>query len=194
MCSVYVMSKLIPILKLREGTVFSHVCQSVCSGRVPMWSMPGPVQTCSLRDTPISVHLHLIMQGPLHLGWAGKWSFGIRPPSLTILAHLDLTLQGLPPPRAGWKVGGCASAKRPSCSLSSFWTSLHIYVLYTHNSYQGQIQDSPYEGAPTYKFSGFSQKLHEIKKILVRRGLAPGGPPWIRHYRIHKFSSKSSIL
>ena len=37
-------------------------------------------------------------------------------------------------------------------------------------------------GAPTYKFSRFSQKLHEIKKILVRgggrgEGRAPGAPP-----------------
>ena len=33
-------------------------------------------------------------------------------------------------------------------------------------------------GAPTYKFAGFSQKLHEIKKILIRRGgAAPGAPP-----------------
>ena len=39
------------------------------------------------------------------------------------------------------------------------------------------------EGAPTYKLAGFSQKLHEIKKILVRRGGAPGAPSWIRHCR-----------
>ena len=33
-------------------------------------------------------------------------------------------------------------------------------------------------GAPTYKFARFSQKLHEIKKILVRReGGAPRAPP-----------------
>ena len=38
------------------------------------------------------------------------------------------------------------------------------------------------EGAPTYKFAGFSQKLHEIKKILVRRR---GHPPLIRHCKIH---------
>ena len=31
-------------------------------------------------------------------------------------------------------------------------------------------------GAPTYKLAGFSQKLHEIKKILVHGG-APGAPP-----------------
>ena len=38
-------------------------------------------------------------------------------------------------------------------------------------------------GAPTYKFAGFSQKLQEIKKNLVRRGggRSPGAPPWIRH-------------
>ena len=29
-------------------------------------------------------------------------------------------------------------------------------------------------GVPTYKFAGFSQKLHEIKKILVPRGGVPG--------------------
>ena len=36
------------------------------------------------------------------------------------------------------------------------------------------------EGAPAYKFDRFSEKLHEIKKILVRWG-APGTPPWICH-------------
>ena len=29
-------------------------------------------------------------------------------------------------------------------------------------------------GVPTYKFAGFSQKLHEIKKSLVPRGGVPG--------------------
>ena len=32
-------------------------------------------------------------------------------------------------------------------------------------------------GAPTYKLAGFSQKLHEIKTILVHRGGAPLDPP-----------------
>ena len=36
--------------------------------------------------------------------------------------------------------------------------------------------------APTYTFS---QKLHEIKKILVRRGR----PPWIRHWLVSEISS-----
>ena len=31
-------------------------------------------------------------------------------------------------------------------------------------------------GASTYKFAGFSQKLHEIKKILVRRRGAGSAP------------------
>ena len=34
------------------------------------------------------------------------------------------------------------------------------------------------EGAPTYYFAKFSEKMHEIKKILDRRGgRAPGAPP-----------------
>ena len=37
-------------------------------------------------------------------------------------------------------------------------------------------------GAPTYKLARFSQKLHEIKKILVHGGgHVPGAPPCIRH-------------
>ena len=42
-------------------------------------------------------------------------------------------------------------------------------------------------GSPTYDFVKFSQKLHEIEKILGcgegggGRG-APGAPPWIRHW------------
>ena len=35
-------------------------------------------------------------------------------------------------------------------------------------------------GVPTYKLAGFSQKLHEIKKILVRGGW----PPWICHWSV----------
>ena len=34
-------------------------------------------------------------------------------------------------------------------------------------------------GAPTYKFARFSQKLHEIKKSLVRKGAPPLDPPLI---------------
>ena len=38
-------------------------------------------------------------------------------------------------------------------------------------------------GAPTYKLAGFSQKLHEILKILVCRGAGTGGTtPWILHW------------
>ena len=41
---------------------------------------------------------------------------------------------------------------------------------------------NPPDGAPTYEFARFSQKLHEIKKILGRsRGCAPGvTPPSLR--------------
>ena len=40
-------------------------------------------------------------------------------------------------------------------------------------------------GAPTYKFAGFSQKLHEIKKILVRRGAPTLDPPmYIRRFHL----------
>ena len=52
---------------------------------------------------------------------------------------------------------------------------------------QRRIQDSPLGrganpwGAPTYQFAGLSQKLHEIKKILVRGGGGGRRPPWIRH-------------
>ena len=31
--------------------------------------------------------------------------------------------------------------------------------------------------APVYKFARFSEKLHEIKKMLVRRGAPPLDPP-----------------
>ena len=34
------------------------------------------------------------------------------------------------------------------------------------------------QGAPTYDFTKFCEKLHEIEKILGRRG----APPWIRHW------------
>ena len=60
-------------------------------------------------------------------------------------------------------------------------------------SLQGRIQDSPSEGAPTFqegapacKFASFSEKLHEIKKILVCRGGSwRGFPFWIRHWSVH---------
>ena len=59
-----------------------------------------------------------------------------------------------------------------------------------------QIQDSPYEGAPTlqagvptYKFARFPQKLHEIMKILVYRGAHAGGapfePPLLGYHRVN---------
>ena len=44
-----------PQTKLPEGNVFTRVCvffsHSVCWGGVPMWELPGPVQTCLLGDT-----------------------------------------------------------------------------------------------------------------------------------------------
>ena len=47
----------------------------------------------------------------------------------------------------------------------------------------------PLGGVPTYKFAGFSQKLHEIKKFLVHRGLVHWGhPPWIPPLIINKHS------
>ena len=37
---------------------------------------------------------------------------------------------------------------------------------------------NPLGGAPTYDFAKFCEKLHEIEKILGRRGgRAPGAPP-----------------
>ena len=39
----------------------------------------------------------------------------------------------------------------------------------------------PLGGGATYDFVKFSQKLHEIEKILGRGGGAPPAPPWIRH-------------
>ena len=41
------------------------------------------------------------------------------------------------------------------------------------------------QGVPTRKFARFSQKLHEITKILIRRGRVQGVPPWIRHCQIY---------
>ena len=41
-------------------------------------------------------------------------------------------------------------------------------------------------GAPTYDFAKFRKKLHEIEKILGRRGGAPGAPPLIRHWQYSK--------
>ena len=35
-------------------------------------------------------------------------------------------------------------------------------IYYTPITKQGQIQDYPYEGAPTYDFAKISEKLHEI--------------------------------
>ena len=48
--------------------------------------------------------------------------------------------------------------------------------------YQWRIQDFPEEGAPTYEFVEFSQKLHEIERIWTPQGAArplrpPLGPP-----------------
>ena len=48
-------------------------------------------------------------------------------------------------------------------------------------------------GVPTYEFAGFSQKLHEIKKILVgggRAGGAPLDPPLGIYWYIFKHISK----
>ena len=37
-------------------------------------------------------------------------------------------------------------------------------------TFQWRIQDFPEEGAPTYDFAKFSQKLHEIERIWTRGG------------------------
>ena len=57
-------------------------------------------------------------------------------------------------------------------------------------------------GAPAYKFSRFSEKLHEIKKILVRRGVggctggAPLDPPLISTFQftiLHIFTTSQRV-
>ena len=54
---------------------------------------------------------------------------------------------------------------------------------------QWRIQDFPEEGAPTYNFAKFSQKLHEIERISTRGGtsLAPPLDPPLQllHILIH---------
>ena len=50
--------------------------------------------------------------------------------------------------------------------LSNF--SLHV---------QWRIQDLPEEGAPTYDFAKFSQKLHEIERIWTGGGGGGGARP-----------------
>ena len=43
---------------------------------------------------------------------------------------------------------------------------------------QWRIEDFPGEGAPTYDFAKFSQKLHEIERIWAPRGArVPHAPP-----------------
>ena len=61
---------------------------------------------------------------------------------------------------------------------------------------QWRIQDFPEEGAPTYDFAKFSQKLHEIERIWTPRGrfLAPAlDPPLIRYVHWTFVSMNSTI-
>ena len=66
--------------KLQAGNVFTRICLSVIlsvhGGRVPMWPLPGPIQTCS--------------PGPHHTTL-----------DMFELGHLYLTIQGLPYPTPG---------------------------------------------------------------------------------------------
>ena len=54
----------------------------------------------------------------------------------------------------------------------------------------------PYRGAPTYDFAKFCEKLHEIEKILGRRGAgaghAPLNPPLLTIGEILRYSTQSS--
>ena len=63
--------------------------------------------------------------------------------------------------------------------LSPEQDNQHFVHLYTAGADTGfSVGGAPTpRGAPTYKFDGFSQKLHEIKKILVCRGGRAGGAP-----------------
>ena len=47
----------------------------------------------------------------------------------------------------------------------------------TTNLIQWRIQDFPEEGAPTYDFAKFSQKLHEIERIWTPGGGGGGMRP-----------------
>ena len=79
---------------------------------------------------------------------------------------------------------------------SYFHNNLNVRISFFHN-HQGRIQDFSWEGALTlqegvltYKFARFYQKLHEIKKILVRRGR----PPWIRYSIMDKLDGLQNIV
>ena len=138
-----------PLMKLREGNVFrTWVCLSFCSHKVergPMWSLPGPIQTCSLRDplphltiqwTPD--HARTPLPGPSR--HVQTWTSPYRTPPLhhsTICSlgpHRAGTPQFLTPaptPRTGWKEGGWPSTERPSCQYcyqGLFGTLFHYCV------------------------------------------------------------------
>ena len=136
-------------MKLREGNVFrTWVCLSFCSHKVergPMWSLPGPIQTCSLRDPlphltiqwtpdhtrtpPSPAPPDMFKLGPHHIGptpwpWYNlfTWTSPCRDPQF---------LTPAPTPRTGWKEGGWPSTERPSCQYcyqGLFGTLFHYCV------------------------------------------------------------------
>ena len=62
----------------------------------------------------------------------------------------------------GFEVGTAPETVRPSACVSIN---------------QWRIQDFPDEGAPTYKFVKFFQKLYEIERIWTPRGRSSLAPP-----------------
>ena len=58
------------------------------------------------------------------------------------------------------------------------WSVMNFIPFWASINLQWRIQDFPEEGAPTYDFAKFFQKLHEIERIWVTGGRArPSHPP-----------------
>ena len=56
------------------------------------------------------------------------------------------------------------------------FTTFIGYRIEFDNARQWRIQDFPEEGAPTYDFAIFSQKMHEIERIWALGGAHPSRP------------------
>ena len=68
----------LPPVKLRDGNVFSRVCQSVCSGGFISWGMGFMGQFGPTRPPP--PHTHKSALGPLDMFLLFTWTFSYRRP------------------------------------------------------------------------------------------------------------------
>ena len=74
---------------------------------------------------------------------------------------------------AGFVEWSRQSIAKESLAMGFCWLTKHGKILWS--------EATKHALAPTYDFVKFSQKLHEIEKILGPRGARPGGASWIRH-------------